>query len=88
MATSKSSRKTLNSAPEAPPATGNKTGRVIALLRRPGGASLAEITDATDWLPHSARAVLTGLRKKGHSIEKCKVDGVTRWSITVAEPSA
>ena len=64
-------------------ASENKTGRVIALLRRGGGASLTEITDATGWLPHSARAVLTGLRKKGYAIEKAKVDGVTRWSITV-----
>ena len=60
----------------------NKTDAVIALLKRTGGASLAEITGATGWQPHSARAVLTGFRKKGHTIEKSKVDGVTHWSIT------
>jgi hypothetical protein len=59
----------------------NKTETVIALLRRKGGASLADITGATGWQPHSARAVLTGLRKKSHTIEKAKADGVTHWSI-------
>lgn len=58
-----------------------KTDAVIALLKRKDGASLAEITGATGWQPHSARAVLTGFRKKGHKIGKSKIDGVTRWSI-------
>ena len=65
----------------------NKTEEVISLMKREGGASLEEITKATGWLPHSARAVLTGFRKKGFTIEKSKADGVTRWSIT-AEPAA
>ena len=65
----------------------SKNDAVIALLKREGGASLAEITKATGWLPHSARAVLTGFRKRGFTIEKAKADGVTRWSIT-AEPAA
>ena len=71
----------------APAKRTNKNDKVIALLKREGGASLAEITKATGWLPHSARAVLTGFRKKGFKIEKAKVDGVTRWSIT-GEPAA
>ena len=71
----------------AKPKAESKTDKVIALMKREGGASLPEITKATGWLPHSARAVLTGLRKKGFTIEKAKVEGVTRWSIT-AEPAA
>lgn len=42
-----------------------KSDKVIALLGRAKGASLAEICKATNWQPHSARAFLTGLRKKG-----------------------
>lgn len=68
-----------SSTPPANPES--KTEKVVALLRREGGASLAEITDATAWLPHSARAVLTRLRKKGYVIAKDKADDVTRWSI-------
>jgi len=42
-----------------------KSAKVIALLGRAKGASLEEICKATNWQPHSARAFLTGLRKKG-----------------------
>jgi hypothetical protein len=65
----------------------NKTEKVLSLLRRDKGASLAEITAATSWLPHTARAMLTGFRKKGCTLDKAKVDGVTRYSVT-GEPAA
>ena len=42
-----------------------KSDKVIALLSRARGAALDEICKATNWQPHSARAFLTGLRKKG-----------------------
>ena len=65
----------------APTPAGNKD-KVIALLHRADGATLAEITDVSGWQPHSARAVFTGLRKKGYAIEKTRLDGVNRWLIT------
>jgi hypothetical protein len=49
---------------------GSKLMTVVDLLRREEGVSLGEITSLTNWLPHSARAALTGLRKKGHHIER------------------
>jgi hypothetical protein len=61
---------------------GTKQDAVIALLKRENGASLFDIVDATGWLPHTSRAALTGLKKKGYSLEKGKVDGVTRYRIT------
>ena len=79
--------KKANSTPAKATKAPGKNDAVIALLRRDSGASLAEITDATGWQPHSARAVMTGFRKKGYVIEKAKTDGVTRWSIT-ANPAA
>lgn len=42
-----------------------KSSAVIKLLSRTKGATLAEIGTATGWQPHSCRAFLTGLRKKG-----------------------
>jgi len=36
---------------------------------------------ATGWLPHTTRAALTGLRKKGHAIARDRVEGVTRYAI-------
>lgn len=51
-----------------------KIARVLALLRRPEGADLQALAAATGWLPHTARAALTGLRRKGHAIEAHKAD--------------
>ena len=60
----------------------SKRAAVIALLARPDGATLAELCDQTGWLAHSARAFLTGLRKRGHRVERTRSEGVTRYTIT------
>jgi hypothetical protein len=75
-ATSKAAAQSKAPAPET------KKEKVLALLRGEGGASLDEIVKVSGWLPHSARAVLTGFRKQGLAIEKSKANGVTRYSIT------
>lgn len=49
-----------------------KTAEVLDLLRRESDATLDELTTATGWLPHTTRVALTGLRKKGHAIIRCK----------------
>ena len=67
-------------AADAPP-TPTKTATVLALMAAEAGASLAELVAATGWLPHTTRAALTGLRKKGHAITRDKVDGLTRYTI-------
>ena len=54
---------------------------MVALLRREQGATLAELIEATGWLPHTTRAALTGLRKKGHVIERSKRDDATCYRI-------
>ncbi|UAK25604.1 DUF3489 domain-containing protein [Sphingomonas nostoxanthinifaciens] len=66
------------------PARSNKTAAVLDLLRRDEGATLPELIAATGWLPHSTRAALTGLRKKGHAIERLKRDGQTCYRIGAA----
>jgi len=63
------------------PRQGSKLASVIGLLVRPDGASLDELIAATDWLPHTTRAALTGLRKRGYAIERRRVDGKTRYGI-------
>jgi len=42
-----------------------KAKRVTRILLRARGATLTEIVDETSWRPHSARAFLSGLRKRG-----------------------
>ncbi|MDB5679522.1 DUF3489 domain-containing protein [Sphingomonas bacterium] len=65
----------------AKPERQTKSAAVIALLKRDEGATLAELVAATDWLPHTTRAALTGLRKKGHAIERGKRDDDTCYRI-------
>lgn len=61
-----------------------KIAIVVGLLRREQGATLTELIDATGWLPHTTRAALTGLRKKGHAIDRATRDGATCYSIAAA----
>ena len=46
------------------PRTGSKQGQVIALLRRPEGATIAQMVEATGWLSHTCRGALAGTLKK------------------------
>lgn len=72
-------------APVAPPAPrATKVGVVLALLGRDGGATLPELIAATGWLPHTTRAALTGLRKKGHRVERTRRDGATCYRVQPA----
>jgi hypothetical protein len=50
------------------PRQGTKVARVIELLQRAQGAKLDELIAATGWLPHTARAALTGLRHRGYEV--------------------
>ena len=73
-----------SSTPEPAPAPApriTKSAMVLELLGREGGATLDELIAATGWLPHTTRAALTGLRKKGHTLTKSKRDGATCYTI-------
>lgn len=83
----KAPAKTIPPKDAAPPAAApepTKRAQLIALLRSDGGASIVEMAAGLGWLPHTARAALTGLRKKGHDVVKAKADDVTRYSIAAA----
>ena len=55
---------------------------IIALLSRPGGASIPELVAATGWQGHSVRGALAGsLKKKGHAVTSQKVGGVRRYAL-------
>jgi hypothetical protein len=43
---------------------GTKQALVIEMLRRPQGATIAEIVEATQWASHSSRGFLAGALKK------------------------
>ncbi len=50
--------------------SGTKLDRVKTLLARKRGATIQDMMGVADWLPHTIRAVLTGLRKRGFGIER------------------
>ncbi|MEQ8441222.1 MAG: DUF3489 domain-containing protein [Alphaproteobacteria bacterium] len=54
------------------PKKGGKTDAILKLMRRKQGATVPALQDATGWQPHSVRAALTGLRKKGIDIARDK----------------
>ena len=56
---------------------GTKQAQIIALLQRSDGATIAEIVEATGWMAHSARGVISGVLKKklGLSINSEKIAG-------------
>nr|WP_232478953.1 DUF3489 domain-containing protein [Roseomonas rosulenta] len=53
--------------PGAPrkPREGTKQQAVLALLRRPEGATVAQVAEATGWAQHTVRGFFAGLKKKG-----------------------
>ena len=63
---------------------GSKAATLLEMLQRKDGATLEEMTERTGWQSHSVRAAMTGLRKKGHVIEKRTVGNTTAWFIGAA----
>jgi hypothetical protein len=57
--------------------TGTKQEQIIALLRQPDGATLAEVCKATEWQPHTARAFISATlgKRLGLWIKSEKVEG-------------
>jgi hypothetical protein len=65
--------------------TGGKSDAVLKLLSRTRGATMQEMAAATSWQPHSIRAFLSGLRKKGRVlIREERKGGTTAYCIAKA----
>jgi hypothetical protein len=65
------------------PREGSKLALVIEHLERADGATIVDLTQATGWLPHTTRAALTGLRKRGYAVIRERIgaeDSVYRIS--------
>ena len=57
------------------PRSGSKQASIIKMLSRKSGATLEALVDVTGWLPHTTRAALTGLRKRGYGVLLERQDG-------------
>jgi len=54
----------------AAPRTGSKQALIVEMLSKEPGATIDALIKATGWLPHTTRAALTGLRKRGFALER------------------
>jgi hypothetical protein len=78
----RATKRALVSAKASLPRAGSKQAEIIGLMKRKTGATLDEMIKATGWLPHTTRAALTGLRKKGYGLAKVKdAKGKTAYRI-------
>jgi hypothetical protein len=65
----------------------SKQQLVLSLLLAANGASISELMAATNWLPHSTRAVLSRLRKQGYVFDRQKTEGGVRYKVLGTPPA-
>ncbi len=73
---------TPKNANSATTTTPTKHQQVLAPLTRDDGATLQELSTTANWLPHSTRTFLTGLKKRGYGITSEMIDSVRRYRIS------
>jgi hypothetical protein len=72
----------------ATPLGPTKSALVTKLLSRARGATSTELAEATRWQPHTVRAFLSGLRKKGTVlVREDRRSGETAYRITAPDIS-
>jgi hypothetical protein len=70
--------------PTPPRRPTGKLGEVLQAISAQTGATLPELTSLTGWLPHTARAAVTGLRQRGFPIALIQQDGRKAYRLTDA----
>lgn len=52
------------------PRAGTKQAKLVGMLSRKSGVTLAKASETLGWQPHTTRATMTGLKKRGYVIER------------------
>lgn len=76
---------TASAVPAPSQAAPSKTAVILGLLTRIEGATLEQMIQVTGWLPHTTRAALTGLKKKGFEVTSEKLDGVRTYRVAMGK---
>jgi hypothetical protein len=74
--------------PSGSPRAGSKQALVVTMLSKDKGVTLDDLIEATGWLPHTTRAALTGLRKRGFPVERTRHETKGSLYRIVADPKA
>jgi hypothetical protein len=64
---------------------------LIEMLSQPDGRTTDELSQAFGWLPHTTRAVISGLRNSGYAVSRTKNDAgqtIYRVEVTASDPDA
>ena len=52
------------------PRKGSKQAKLVDMLSRKSGVTLAKASEALGWQAHTTRATFSGLKKRGYKIER------------------
>ena len=73
-------QKTAKAAAAKPSPSTKKPDIILNMMNRAKGAAIEQLQEATGWQPHSIRAVISILRKKGVTISRSQAkDGTTLY---------
>jgi hypothetical protein len=69
--------------PEPEPAkkANGKQATIVAMMRRPEGATVEQLAEATGWQRHSVRGLISAKLAKQHSITRTKAEKHTVYRI-------
>jgi hypothetical protein len=63
---------------------GTKQDLLLQLLGREQGATINDMMAATGWLPHTTRAALTGLRRRGYHLTRTSSGAGSTYRVDIA----
>ncbi len=70
---------------KTPETKATRSAQMRKLLMRKSGATIAQIQTAFEWQPHTARAAISGLRKRGEIIERSEAAKGSVYRIVPAD---